>query len=171
MVEKGKYSCGLPYKLGREKTAQILNEVDSRATAEKRMWSLKRSMLKNEAKMEKGFSEMEKFVSRERAAKLTADEIKRQDLAKEVTWYSPCHIVFQKGKYRFCHDARASTRGFCLNEYLIGDLNLMTPLLDPVNNLRRYLFAFSCDILIRLEHLINNTQFPKNPLCLLQLAQ
>ena len=43
---KGKYSAGLPYKHGREKTAEMLNKVNSRATAERRAWSLKRSMEK-----------------------------------------------------------------------------------------------------------------------------
>ena len=61
-------------------------------------------------------------------------------------WHLPCHLVFQKGKYRFCHDGRAPTGGLCLNELLINDLNLMTPLLDPINNLRRFLYAFSTDI-------------------------
>ena len=35
IAEKGKYSCGLPHKYGREKTAEILNKVDSRSMAEK----------------------------------------------------------------------------------------------------------------------------------------
>ena len=38
--EKGKYSCGLPYKFGREKTVEILNSVDSSSMAKNRMRSL-----------------------------------------------------------------------------------------------------------------------------------
>ena len=45
-VEAGKFKAGLPYKKGREKTAEILNSVDSEATARRRMMSLKRSMEK-----------------------------------------------------------------------------------------------------------------------------
>ena len=62
------------------------------------------------------------------------------------SWFLPSHLVFQKGKYRFCHDGRAETAGVCLNELLIGDLNLMVPIIDPINNLRSYLYAFSTDI-------------------------
>ena len=34
----------------------------------------------------------------------------------------------------------------CPNELLIGDLNLMTPMLDPINNLRNNLYAFGTNI-------------------------
>ena len=61
-------------------------------------------------------------------------------------WYLPCHIVFQKGKWRFCHDGRATTDGICINDLLINDLNLMTPILKPIMNIRAYIFAFSVDI-------------------------
>ena len=61
-------------------------------------------------------------------------------------WHLPCHLVFQKGKYRFCHDARASAAGVCPNKLLIGDFNVMAPLADPINNLRSHLHAFGTDI-------------------------
>ena len=50
IAEKGKYRCGLLYKYGREKTAEILNKADSRSMAKRRMWSLKRSFEKVPAK-------------------------------------------------------------------------------------------------------------------------
>ena len=55
--EKGKYQVGLPWKNGRDGAIK-LNEIDSRSMATKRMWSLKRSMLKVPEKKEKGFKEM-----------------------------------------------------------------------------------------------------------------
>ena len=73
IAEKGKYSCGLPYKYGREKTVEILNKVDSRSMAE-RMWSLKRSFEKVPAKKEKGFSEMKKFMEKGKCEKLSDKE-------------------------------------------------------------------------------------------------
>ena len=145
-AEKKKYSVGLPYKQGREKSAQILRSVDSKSTAEKRAWSLKRSMEKVEGKREKGFSEMKKFLEKGRAERLSPEEDKRQVENNLPIWYLPCHLVFQKNKWRFCHDGRAPTKGICLNELLIGDLNLMVPLMDPINNLRSYIYAFSVDI-------------------------
>ena len=36
---EGKYSVGLPYKFGREKTAELLNSVNSSDMARKRMFS------------------------------------------------------------------------------------------------------------------------------------
>ena len=60
-AENKQYSVGLPYKQGRDKAASILRSVDSRATAEKRAHSLKRSMEKIPDKKAKGFSEMKKI--------------------------------------------------------------------------------------------------------------
>ena len=144
--EKKKYSVGLPYKEGRDKAAKILRSVDSRATAERRAWSLKRSMEKIPDKKTKGFSEMRKFIEKGRAERLNSEEDKRQRDENLPIWYLPCHLVFQKNKWRFCHDGRAPTKGICLNELLIGDLNLMVPLMDPINNLRSHIYAFSVDI-------------------------
>ena len=110
------------------------------------MMSLKRSLEKNPAKKGKAFSEMAKFLDKDRCEKLTKEEIKRQEKEGLPIWNLPCHLVLQKGKYRFCHDARASVGGICPNELLIGDLNLMTPMLDPINNLRNNLYAFGTDI-------------------------
>ena len=142
----GKYEVALPYTIGRKEAAEILNKVDSKATATTRMWQLKRSLQKIPEKKAKGFSEMKKFLEKGRAIPLTEEAKREQEENGWPVWYLPCHLVHQKGKYRFCHDGRAATDGVCLNELLINDLNLMTPILDPINNLRRYLYAFSTDI-------------------------
>ena len=142
----GKYSLAMPYKTDREQTAKILNSVDSLATATKRAWSLKRSMNRLPDKKEKGFKEAQKFFDKGRAIPLTEEEDKRQrDLGLPI-WYLPCHLVFQKGKWRFCHDGRATTDGICINDLLVNDLNLMNPLLDPIMNIRTYIHSFSVDI-------------------------
>ena len=133
-MRRKKYLCGLPYKFGREKTAEILNSVDSSSMAKNRMRSLKRNLEKNPAKKAKAFSEMAKFLDKGRCEKLTREEIARQEEEGLPIWHLPCHIVEQKGKHRFCHNARASAGGVCPNELLIGGLNLMTPMLDPINN-------------------------------------
>ena len=65
--ELGKYSCGLPYKEGREEAAKVLNLVDSRKTAVRRIESLKRSLERIPEKKAKGFSEMQKFLDKGRA--------------------------------------------------------------------------------------------------------
>ena len=79
--EKRKYSAGLPYKYGREKTAEILNNVNSRATAERRAWSLKKSMEKLPDKKAKGFSEMAKFIKEGRTEELKDEEREKQDFS------------------------------------------------------------------------------------------
>ena len=89
---------------------------------------------------------MAKFLDKDRCEKLTKEEIERQEKEGLPIWNLLCHLVLQKSKYRFCHDARALVGGICPNELLIGDLNLMTPMLDPINNLRNNLYAFGTDI-------------------------
>ena len=71
---------GIPYKHGREEAVKVLNSVDSKSTAERRMWSLKRSMERLPEKKKKGFSEMEKFVEKGRAVLLSEEEKRRQDI-------------------------------------------------------------------------------------------
>ena len=87
-------------------------------------------MEKNPDKKAKGFAEMSKFITKGRAVELSEEEDRRQREEGGPIWYLPVHLVFQHGKYRFCHDGRAETKGICLNETLIGDLNLMNPITD-----------------------------------------
>ena len=140
------YSVGLPYRVSREEAAKIMNNVDSKGTAIKRAWSLKRSMNRIPDKKEKAFKEAQKFFDQGRAIRLTEEEDKKQREQGLPIWYLPCHLVFQKGKWRFCHDGRAMTNGICINDLLINDLNLMNPLLDPVMNIRSFIYGFSVDI-------------------------
>ena len=124
--EKGKYRVGLPWKEGREKATELINNVDSRSMATKRSWSLRRSMERNPEKKKKAFEEMAKFIDNNRAEKITDDKENDKEEAWP-TWHLPCHLVYQKGKYRFCHDGRATVNGFCLNDQLIGDGNMLPP--------------------------------------------
>ena len=103
-------------------------------------------MEKKPEKKAKGFSEMDKFIKEGRTRELSEQERAEQESSGNPIWHLPCHLVYQKGKYRFCHDGRANTRGICLNDFLIGDLNLMVPIMDPINNMRSFLYSFSTDI-------------------------
>ena len=47
---------------------------------------------------------MQKFLHKGRAIELSPEEEKRQVEQGLPIWHLPCHLVFQKGKYRFCHD-------------------------------------------------------------------
>ena len=142
---KGKYISGLPWRNGRKEAAKILNAVDSDGMSIKRLESLKRSMQRSEEKLEKGFIEVRKFLANGRAEIVDEKEFKNKP-EDRVQWTLPGHLVFQKNKWRFCHDGRASIDGICLNEELIGALNLLTPILDPVMNLRNWLHALTTDI-------------------------
>ena len=133
---KGKYSVGLPYKFGREKTAEILNSVDSG------------SMEKNPAKKGKAFSETAKFLDKGRCEKLTKEEIERQEKEGLPIWNLPFHLVLQRGKYRFCHDARASVGGITdsIGRKTFSILNVMLLLTQfvPFKSIGLLLLTRSC---------------------------
>ena len=133
---KGKYIAGLCWKGGRRAAAAKLNAVDSQSMALKRLASLKRSMIRDEDKKTKAFEQVRKFIDAGRAEVVDEEELKVKP-EDRVQWHLPGHLVHQNGKWRFCHDGRASVDGICLNEELIGALNLLTPLLGPIMHLRK----------------------------------
>ena len=143
--EKGKYVAGLIWKGGREAAAEKLNSVDSESMALRRLESLKRSMKRDPDKREKAFIQVRKFIEHGRAEVVNEKDfrVKPKD---RVQWRIPGHLVHQNSKWRFCHDGRAAVDGICLNEELISDLNLLTPLLDPIMNLREWIHALTTDI-------------------------
>ena len=143
--DEGKYRSGLTWKGGRTKAAEKLNSVDSSAMSMKRLMSLKRSMQRDPDKKTKAFAEVRKFIDNKRAEIVDPKTIQSKPKDR-VQWTLPGHLVYQNEKWRFCHDGRASIDGVCLNDELIGALNLLTPLLDPIMNLREWIHALTTDI-------------------------
>ena len=143
--EKGKYISALTWKGGREAAAKKLNAVDSQSMALKRLSSLKRSMMRDPDKKAKAFEQVKKFIENGRAEVVDENEM-REKPKDRVQWRLPGHLVHQNQKWRFCHDGRASVDGICLNEELIGAMNLLTPILDPVMHLRKWKHALTTDI-------------------------
>ena len=141
----GKYRAALTWKGGREAAAKKLNDADSEAMALKRLASLRRSMARDKDKREKAFEQVQKFIDHGRAEIIDEEEVRVKSPGR-VQWRLPGHLVHQNHKWRFCHDGRASADGVCLNEELIGVLNLLTPILDPVMHLRKWKHALTTDI-------------------------
>ena len=83
-------------------------------------------VIKDEDKKTKAFVEVRKFLKNNRAEIVDEEEL-REKPKDRVQWRPPGHLVYQNGKWRFCHDGRAAIDGICLNEELIGALNLLTP--------------------------------------------
>ena len=59
--QRGKYVVGLPWRYGREKSAEILNAVNSRAMAERRLRSMIPKLKKNAERRQRVFAEVDKF--------------------------------------------------------------------------------------------------------------
>ena len=59
--EKGMYHVGLPWRYGREKTAEILNAVDSKSMAVKRLRSLVPRLRRDEERRKMIFKSVNKW--------------------------------------------------------------------------------------------------------------
>ena len=61
-------------------------------------------------------------------------------------WHLPLHVDEKKfPKTRICHDARASTGGVCLNNFLLEGPNMINPLIDILLNFCIHGYAFMTD--------------------------
>ena len=142
--EAGKYSAPLPFKGGRDAAMEKINDADSRAMALKRLASLKRNLSKFPDKKEKVFAEMEKFLKEGAVEEIVDDHDAAK--AEKPVWTLPIHIVSKDDKCRFCMDARANADGTCLNCHLIGVMNQLTPIQQPLRDFRDPLYAATFDI-------------------------
>ena len=140
----GKYVVALPWKYGREKAMQVLNPLNSRAMAMKRLTNMIPRFKKDSKRKEKVFSIMEKFVKT--GVTLEIDPTNDDKDATRPRWYLPIHVAEKRGKLRACHDARASVNGICLNDHLLGGPNLINSLAEILLNFRRDKVAFMTDI-------------------------
>jgi len=132
--EMGRYDVGLPYAHGREDSAKILNSVNSYANAEKRLWSMKKKLEKDEVLKAGVFEQIQRSI-KEGHIKVVDDSKLPENQAE---YYMPVLVALhpdKPGKFRVCQDAAAKVKGVCLNGQL-----LKGP--DYLNNMNGILFRF-----------------------------
>ena len=69
--------------------------------------------------------------------------------ADTPVWVNPLHVVTRAakpGKWRVCHDARASVNRVCLNEELVSGPDVVNSLLGVLLRFRRHMVTISGDI-------------------------
>ena len=124
--QRGKYVVGLPWRYGREKSAQVINAVNSRAMAERRLKSMIPRLRKDEERRKRIFAEVKKFEE-----KGVSIDVNDEDVGADPTlpvWHLPLLVVEERNKTRICHDAKASAEGISLNSMLLGGPNLTNSL-------------------------------------------
>ena len=144
----GKYVCGLPWRYGREKTAEILRSVDSKAMAMKRLKSMIPRLRRDEARADRIFAEVSKFDEKGVAMDIVDEELENEKAveARRPIWHLPLMAVEERGKTRMCHDAKASTGGISINDLLLGGPNLTNSLASILLSFRAKRYVFTTDI-------------------------
>ena len=146
----GKYQVALPWRHGRAEAKRVLGSVDSKSMATRRLKGMIPRMRRDEARKERVFCNMEKFLSSGFAEVIPPLEVDKP--VEGPLWYLPIHVVEKKGKTRPCHDARASVRGILLNDQMLGGPNLIKSLHHVLLNFRTKKVAFMCDIAAFFHH-------------------
>ena len=143
-VSKNKYRIGLPWKHGREHARNVLNNLDSRQMAMKRLRGMIPRFKRDPDRMQRVFNEMAKFEQKGYANVI--EDLNDDREAQDPRWYLPLHVVEKNQKTRICHDGRANVRGTCVNDLLIGTPNLLNSLPGILLSFRTKKIAFMTDI-------------------------
>ena len=86
---------------------------------------------------------MSKFTDKGYAIPINEEEENKKNNPR---WYLPIHVVEKGQKTRICHDARASVKGTCLNDLLLGGPNLINSMWSILLAFREKKIAFMMDI-------------------------
>ena len=140
----GKYWVGLPWRHGRDHATKTLNALDLRRMAIKRLHNMIPRMIKDPARKARVFAEMAKFE--EKGYVVQVETVDDSAQAQTPRWHLPIQVVEKGAKTRICHDGRASVRGICVNDLLLGTPNLLNSLPGILLKFRTHKVAFMTDI-------------------------
>ncbi|XP_038106476.1 uncharacterized protein LOC119766148 [Culex quinquefasciatus] len=120
---------------------------DSYPMAVKRMKSLERKLAKNQQLQENVAKQIEQYVTKGYAHKLTAQDV--EDAVPGKVWYLPLNVVLnpkKPNKIRLVWDAAAAVQGTSLNSALLKGPDLLTNLPVVLYHFRERPIAFGGDI-------------------------
>ena len=139
------YAVGVPWRLGREETAEIFSKVNFMATAKDRQEKLKKRFLKNPELRAGSFAQMADTLAQGHVRILENLDAP----AGAPVAYMPNLVVThpgRPGKYRLCQDAKARTGKHSVNKYILNGPDLMTKLVMVLFRFRRGRIAITADI-------------------------
>ena len=143
--KEGKYSVGLLWKYGREKTKEIFDQQNFYGYALNRTVKLKQKFMKDPVLREGSFKQVEENL------KNGYTEI-INDLSSHPegpVCYMACHVALhddKPGKFRVCQDAAGKVNGHCLNGYLLSGPDTLNSLFGIILRFRRHKIVLSADI-------------------------
>ena len=142
---KNKYVVDLPWRLGREKTAEIFSDMDFYNMALNRQHKLKQKFLKNPELMSGSFAQIRETLSLGHSRVLDTLAVQ----PGVPVCYLPNLVVLhpdKPGKFRVCQDAAAQVKGKSLNSFLWAGPDLMNNLVGILTRCRRGRYVVTADI-------------------------
>ena len=143
--ETNHYSVGLPWRHGREETAELFKNIDFYSAAQSRHEKLKKKFQKNETLKAGSFAQM-----REKLAKGFVKEIETLDAPEESpVCYLPVHVALhpeKPGKFRLCMDGAAKVGVHSLNKHLLSGPDYFNRLVSVLFRFRQKKFTLTGDI-------------------------
>lgn len=116
---------------------------ESRSNAARRLYCLEKKFRKDADYAELYNNQMESFINKGYAKKLTDSESLKQT---PKTWYLPHFGVLKKNKLRIVLDAASKSNGICLNDALLKGPDLFNSMLGILWNFRQRRIGFAADI-------------------------
>ena len=140
-----RYSVGLPWKHGREKTRQVFEQTDFRSYALNRTHRLKRKLEKDKTLLDGSFAQVQENLDNG-YSKIITDESAPPE---SPVCYLANHIALhdeKPGKFRVCQDAAGKVNGKCLNDFLLTGPDVMNALFGIILRFRQHQVVLSADV-------------------------
>ncbi|XP_065082517.1 uncharacterized protein LOC135704905 [Ochlerotatus camptorhynchus] len=140
-TETGRFECGLLWK------SDKFEFPNSYVMAERRLVCLERKLKKDADLNRKVAEQIEEYLERGYAHKITDDELRNSDPHR--VWYLPLGVVQnprKPGKVRIVWDAAARVGDVSLNSMLLAGPDLLTPLLKVMCGFRQRQYVSVGDV-------------------------
>ena len=143
--EEGRWEITMPWRLGRQPTADLFRTIDFLSMTMNRHSKLKRKFELNPTLREGSFIQMQMTLDEGHARIIDTLEAPND----HVICYLPNHVVVKPdkpGKFRICQDAAARVGPHFLNKYLFNGPDLLNRLIKVILRFRRKRYTISADI-------------------------
>ena len=143
--EDGRWQVGMPWRLGRQPTADLFRTIDFLKMALSRHDKLGKKFELDENLKEGSFAQMDRTLEEGHA--IVLDSLEAPD--DSPVCYLPNLVVTKPnkpGKFRICQDAAARVGKHCLNKYLFSGPDLLNKLISVIFRFRRKRYTLSADI-------------------------
>ena len=143
--DSGHYSTGLPWRLGREETAELFKTIDFYSTAHSRHEKLKKKFERNPWLKEGSFKQMDEKLSKGYVRKIESTDAPNGS----PECYLPVHVALHPEKplkFRLCLDAAAKTGPHFLNKWLLNGPDFLNKLIGILTRFRQKKYTLTGDI-------------------------